>query len=137
MRAEAKPVPGMLEPIPFQRCKRMKTFLKMKKTLELQYQQVLKGVFFNGLNLDWDWTYLKDGIGDPCAGHIKARLAVATSSNERELILEANFGAALPIGSKNCGHSFSKNILISYLNPGTGNPCAGHIIAMGWPRISR
>jgi hypothetical protein len=52
MRAEAKPVPGMLEPIPFQRCKRMKTFLKMKKTLELQYQQVLKGVFFNGLNLD-------------------------------------------------------------------------------------
>ena len=45
-------------------------------------------------------TYLNEGIGEPCAGQMRARAEDATSSNDIEFIFEENFGAALPTGSK-------------------------------------
>lgn len=39
-------------------------------------------------------------MGDPCAGQTRAREPAAVSSNAIRLIFEANFGAALPTGSK-------------------------------------
>ena len=44
-------------------------------------------------------SYLNDGMGDPCAGQMRARLLEATSSKDSEFIFDANFGAADPTGS--------------------------------------
>ena len=46
-------------------------------------------------------TNLKAGNGYPCAGHIKLRVDSVPAENALILSFEANFGSALPIGSKN------------------------------------
>ena len=45
-------------------------------------------------------TNLKEGNGYPCAGHIKLRVDSVPAENALILSFEANFGSALPIGSK-------------------------------------
>lgn len=44
--------------------------------------------------------YLKDGIGEPWAGQVKAKLVETMSANDNELIFEENFGDDAPAGSK-------------------------------------
>jgi hypothetical protein len=71
---------------------------------------------------------------------MRARAKDATSSNDIEFIFEENFGAALPTGSTIIFLDLFKCLVSMqcfYLNPGTGKPCAGQLIAIDCPRISR
>ena len=45
--------------------------------------------------------YLKEGNGDPCAGHVKASACDAFSWYAARLDFEENFGRELPTGSTN------------------------------------
>ena len=68
-------------------------------------------------------TNLKAGKGYPCAGHIKLRVDSVPAENALILSFEANFGSALPIGSKNIEFTPFQSIYLKrtfYLNAGTG-----------------
>ena len=57
--------------------------------------------------------YLKEGSGDPCAGHVNANVCNAFSWYAARFDLEENFGSALPMGSKILIHSV-ENSKIDY-----------------------
>ncbi len=59
-------------------------------------------------------SYPNAGMGDPCAGHVKAMEVPETSSKERVLDLDANFGFALPTGS---AHSVQEKFLLKKIVP--------------------
>ena len=44
--------------------------------------------------------YLNEGNGDPCAGHVNAKVCNAFSWYAARFDFEENFGSALPTGSK-------------------------------------
>ena len=63
-------------------------------------------------------TNLKAGKGYPCAGHIKLRVDSVPAENALILSFEANFGSALPIGSKNIEfHTVSIDLLETNVLP--------------------
>ena len=103
---------------------------------------VLGGKFWlctaNGFYEKSDWqdlnliTNLNPGMGDPCAGQVRAKEEDKTSDKPLMLSFEANFGMALPIGS-------TKVISVcaySYLKPGMGDPWAGQVRANVESKIS-
>ena len=53
------------------------------------------------LNLLSHYIYLKLGMGDPWAGHVKLRLFVDLIENEDIPDIDANLGSEDPIGSEN------------------------------------
>ena len=72
-------------------------------------------------------TNLKLGMGEPCAGHVKAKLdCSALIGNDSKFL--ANWGFAEPIGStKKVSH---------YLNDGIGDAWAGQVKAKLDPELS-
>ncbi len=73
--------------------------------------------------------YLNDGMGDPCAGQVRATPPPRTLLIPLMSRSEDNFGFALPIGSE---IEQEKNVdfpLRAYLNDGMGDPWAGQVRA--------
>lgn len=66
-------------------------------------------------------TNLKDGIGDPWAGHGRLKVFAKLAEKPEIVFAEGNLGAEPPTGSEKETKLEERN-----LKAGTGDPCAGH-----------
>ena len=78
----------------------MRQGLVWMKILEYYFQWVLKLKRISFLILTIYFYYLNEGNGDPCAGHVNAKVCKAFSWYAARFDFEENFGSALPTGSK-------------------------------------
>ena len=65
-------------------------------------------------------TNLKDGIGDPWAGHGRLKVFAKLAEKPEIVFAEGNLGAEPPTGSEKETKLEERN-----LKAGTGDPCAG------------